>query len=146
MDTLASLIQVLYLSHSMASGQGIFFRALTYFKKSKNFIYLIGVFDGLSIMTSFFAEFDHTENGVECSDVDGLMHLSTAQECADAVSYAKSFNSLARYDREFSSSAHPNGCIIVERTIPRGIMWFNSHPTGGGDRSQFNIICKTGNT
>ena len=84
-------------------------------------------------MTSFFAELALTGEGYSCFDVDGFMHLSTAQECKDAVSYAKSFNSNARYHSEVSKSSFPKGCIIIiDRTNLSGYMWFNSHPTGGG--------------
>ena len=102
---------------------------------------MIGVFDGFSIMTSFFVEFAHTRNGFECSDVNGFMHLLTAQECQDAEEYAKSFNSNARYEGVLDSGSHPKGCIIADW----GRMWFNRDPTGRRE-SRYKNICRTGNT
>ena len=114
-------------------------------------IYLIGGLDGFSIMTSFFAEYVHTDQGATCIDVDGFMYLSTAQECKDAVSYAKTIaNSqgapFARYEHDLDSTAYPKGCIMIEESIMRGSMYFNSHPLGGGDYSVYRSICKKRNT
>ena len=92
-------------------------------------------------MTSFFADFAHTRNNFECSDVDGFMHLLTAQECQDAVEYAKSFNSNAQYEGVISSSSFPKGCVIADW----GRMWFNTHPTGRREW-RYKNICRTGNT
>ena len=94
-------------------------------------------------MTSIFAEFAHTENGDLCTDVDGLVHLSTTQECRDAVSYAKSFNSNARYEGDLYSSSYPEGCIMHGS----GNMWLNRppFPTGEG-HSRYKNICRKGNT
>ena len=101
---------------------------------------LIGLFDGLSIMTYFFAEFVHTENGVTCSD-RGFMDLSTAQECSVAVSYAKSFNSKANFMSTTNNSERHKGCFIFDS----GAMWFNMHNTGS--RSSYDTsICRKGNT
>ena len=91
-------------------------------------------------MTSFFAEFAHTDNGVSCSD-SGLRDLSTAEECSVAVSYAKSFNSEARYRNVYSSIKRPKGCYIWDT----GAMYFNTHPTGGSSSSVASI-CRKGNT
>ena len=108
-------------------------------------------FDGFSIMTSFFAEYVHTDQGATCIDVDGFMYLSTAQECKDAVSYAKTIaNSqgapFAHYEHDLDSTAYPKGCIMIEESIMRGSMYFNSHPLGGGDYSVYRSICKKRNT
>ena len=116
-----------------------------------NVIYLIGGLDGFSIMTSFFAEYVHTDQGATCIDVDGFRYLSTAQECKDAVRYAKTIpNSqgapFARYEHELDTTAYPKGCIMVEESIMRGSMYFNSHPLGGGDYSVYRSICKKRNT
>ena len=87
-------------------------------------------------MTSFFADFVHTENGVTCSE-SGLMDLSTAQECSSAVSYAKSFNSKAYYYSEVALRARPKGCYIRS-----GAMYFNSYSTGEGSSSETSICWK----
>ena len=102
-------------------------------------------------MTSFFAELALTGEGYSCFDVDGFMHLSTAQECKDAVRYAKTIpNSqgapFARYEHDLDSTAYPKGCIMIEESIMRGSMYFNSHPLGGGDYSVYRSICKKRNT
>ena len=102
-------------------------------------IYLIAVFDGLSIMTSFLAGFVHLDKGVLCSD-SGFMDLSTAQECSGAVSYAKSFNSGAWYNGEVDWASRPKGCFI----LAWGTMYFNKHSTGG--RQGAIPICRKGNT
>ena len=91
-------------------------------------------------MTSFLAEFFHTDNGVTCLDV-GFNDLSTAQECSGAVSYAKSFNRGARYNYVYSSIERPKGCYIWGD----GAMYFNAHPTGGRS-SSVSSICTIGNT
>ena len=91
-------------------------------------------------MTSFFAEFVHTDNGVTCSD-SGFIDLSTAQECSGAVSYAKNFNSEAHYQFEGSFSGIPKGCIMHES----GQIFFNTHTTGGR-KSSYSSICNNGNT
>ena len=96
--------------------------------------------NGFSIMTSFFAELVHTDNGVTCSD-SGFKDLTAAQECSEAVIYAKSFNSAARYQSAVSLSTSPTGCIINHS----GSMYFNSYPTG--DRNNlYRSICRKGNT
>ena len=101
------------------------------------------MFDGLSIMTSFFAEFVHTSDGVTCSD-SGLMDLSTEEECSGAVDYAKSFNSDARYMNAVSLIGQQKGCFIFYS----GKIYFNTHPSGfyyvGKDT--VTSICKKGNT
>ena len=102
---------------------------------------MIGVFNGFSIMTLFFAEFVHTDNGVTCSE-RGFKDLSTAQECSDAVSYAKTFNSKARYRDEGSWIIFPKGCHIWKIS---GNMHFNAHFIGEKDSSAASI-CKKGNT
>ena len=91
-------------------------------------------------MTLFFAEFVHTDNGVTCSE-RGFMDLSTAQECSDAVSYAKTFNSKARYRNEGSYWDYPKGCHIWTW----GNMHFNTHFIGAKDSSAASI-CRKGNT
>ena len=92
-------------------------------------------------MTSFFAEFAHTDNGVSCSD-SGLRDLSTTQECSGAVSYAKTFNSKANYRSEGSYSSHfPKGCHIWTW----GDMYFNTHSIGERHPS-IASICMKGNT
>ena len=91
-------------------------------------------------MTSFFAEFVHTDNGVTCSD-SGFRDLSTAQECFGVVSYAKTFNSNARYVGKQSTTRRPKGCYIWGS----GKVYFNTHPTGGS-YSSVTSICRTGNT
>ena len=98
------------------------------------------MFNGFSIMTLFFAEFVHTDNGVTCSE-RGFKDLSTAQECSDAVSYAKTFNSEAHYRKEGSLKSYPKGCYI----LGAGNMVFNTHSTGGRQPSATSI-CKKGNT
>ena len=100
------------------------------------------MFDELSIMTSFFPELVYTDSGVTCSD-SGFIDMSTAQECSGAVSYARSFNSKARYQSEQSWSSEPKGCFILDD----GSMYFNTHSTGS---TTFHIsrtsICFKGNT
>ena len=103
---------------------------------------MVCVFDGLSIMTYFFAEFVHTDNGFTCS-ASGFVELSTAQECSGAVSYAKLFNSKARYQSEQGWSSEPKGCSILDE----GSMYFNTHTTGGNNSHiSRTSICKKGNT
>ena len=101
-------------------------------------------------MTSFFAELVHTNNGFTCSD-RGFGDLSTAQECSDAVGYAKSFNRYARYQGSASWTDRPKGCYIRGM----GFMHFNTPSTGEesvivyGARpsdSAVNSICRKGNT
>ena len=101
---------------------------------------MIGVFNGFSIMKLFFAEFVHTDNGVTCSE-RGFKDLSTAQECSDAVIYAKTFNSKALYRTEGSWSNNPKGCYIWTT----GNMYFNRHSIGEKD-SYAASICTKGNT
>ena len=105
-------------------------------------IYLIGVFDGFSIMTSFFAELVHTGNGATCSDA-GFMDLSTAEECSgsDAVNYAKSFDGNAHYKNVLSDGYAHKGCYMHDN----GEMWFNTHITGRRRSDIFNI-CRKGST
>ena len=94
-------------------------------------------------MTSFFAGLAHTEYGDLCTDVDGLVHLSTAQECRYAVSYAKTFNSNARYEGNMAVSAYPMGCIIDDG----GQMRFNRPPLPTGEgHYRYKNICRLGNT
>ena len=91
-------------------------------------------------MTSFFAEFVHTDKNVTCSDT-GLMDFSTGQECYGAVNYAKTFNSNARYRWELYGDMYPKGCFISES----GNMYFNKYT--GSARSSFSgiSICYRGN-
>ena len=103
-------------------------------------IYLIGLFNGFSIMTSFFVDLVHTDNGFTCSD-SGFRDLSTAQECYGIVSYAKTFNSKAYYAGKESSTTRPKGCYIHVF----GDMYFNTHPAGGSS-SYVTSICRKGNT
>ena len=91
-------------------------------------------------MTLFFAEFVPTDNGVTCSE-RGFKDLSTAQECSDAVSYAKTFNSNANYREKGSLSNYPKGCYIWTS----GNMLFNTHSTGEKVSSAASI-CTKGNT
>ena len=98
------------------------------------------MFDGLSTMTSFFAGFTHTGNGVTCSD-SGFMDLSTAEECSGAVNYAKTFNGNARYVTITDNPTNHKGCFIYDS----GSMYFNVHSTGGTCDS-CTSICRTGNT
>merc|ERR1711997_945062 len=87
-------------------------------------------------------KFVHTDRGVTCSD-SGFVALSTAQECSGAVSYAKLFNSKARYQSEGSRSNDPKGCYIFDS----GKMYFNKHPTGAkvfANRRTINICRKGG--
>ena len=98
------------------------------------------MFDGLSIMKSFFAEFVHTEKGVTCSD-RGFIDLSHQQECAAAVSHAKSFNSKAIFMSQTDHSDRHKGCFIYDS----GAVWFNTHDTGSRS-SYVTSICKIGNT
>ena len=99
------------------------------------------MFDKLSIMSSFFAEFVHTDNGVTCSDM-GFMDLSTAQECSSTVSYAKSFNAKANYENSLSQAYYPKGCFILDIV---GNIYFNTHSTGKRE-SRSTSICKKGST
>ena len=95
-------------------------------------------------MKSFFAELVHTEEGVTCSD-SGFMDLSTEEECAGAVNYAKSFNSKASFHYAATWSTLPKGCIIGYN----GNILFNKHSTGGQSfttHSVFGSICRKGNT
>ena len=95
--------------------------------------------DGLSIMTSFFAGYFHTDKGVTCSD-SLFIDLSTAEECYDAfLFYAKSFSSKVR--GYYGSERGPKGCYIDDR----GGMYFNTHSTGSWSSSTTSI-CKDGNT
>ena len=107
------------------------------------------MFDGSSIMTSFFAELVHTDNGKQCSDVEGFMDLSTAQECSSALvlDYARTFKSNARYLYETLYGSYPNGCIIIDYAANafNGAMFFNTHPTGAR-HSNYRNICRKGNT
>ena len=92
-------------------------------------------------MTSFFAEFVHTDSGFTCSD-RGFRDISTAQQCSSAVSYAKSFNSKAYYADEVSVTNKPKGCYILRQY---GDMYFNTDPTGERSTS-ISSICWKGNT
>merc|ERR1711953_1119257 len=90
------------------------------------------------IMPTTNSEFVHTEKGVTCSD-QGFIDLSHQQECAAAVSHAKSFNSKAIFmAREDNLNRH-KGCWIHDS----GAVWFNAHVTGS--RSSFvTSLCKKG--
>ena len=96
------------------------------------------MFDGLCIMTSFFAGIVHTGKGVTCSD-SSFMDLSTAEECSNAVNYAKSFNSNANYRNLGSWSNYPKGCFIYDS----GRMFFNTHLTGGRTVSYTHLTLPT---
>ena len=103
------------------------------------------MFNGFSIMTLFFAEFVHTDNGVTCSE-RGFKDLTTAQECSDAVSYAKSFNSKANYRFEVEFDLNPKGCYMeLSKKYPRleGFMYFNQHSTGSRCSSCISICLKS---
>ena len=91
-------------------------------------------------MKLFFAELVHTDNGVTCSE-RGFKDLSTAQECSDAVGYAKTFNSKAIYRNEGSWSNNPKGCYIWTD----GVMHFNTHSIGERQSSTASI-CTKGST
>ena len=90
-------------------------------------------------MSSFFAEFVHTDNGVTCSD-SGFIDLSTAQECSGAVNYAMSFNGKTKYIGQMNLGDRPKGCIIEDS----GLMYFNAHSTGLV-YSYYRNICRKGN-
>ena len=100
------------------------------------------MFDGFSIMASFFAELVHTGNGATCSDA-GFMDLSTEEECSgsDAVNYAKSFDGNAHFRGVVSNEYIHKGCYMYDD----GEMWFNIHNTGGRGPNNFNI-CRKGST
>ena len=87
-------------------------------------------------MSSPFAEFVHTDNGVTCSD-RGFMDLSTAQECSSAVSYATSFNAKAKYVDLLTQPYYPKGCFILDM----GNIYFNTH-FAGQKESRSTSICK----
>ena len=91
------------------------------------------------MMTSFFAEFVHTDSGVACSE-RGFTDLSTAEECSGSVDYAKSFKSNANYRYSFSDNRTLKGCFIDTY----GRIYFNTHSTGGRCSSCTNI-CRKGN-
>ena len=95
---------------------------------------------GFPMMTSFLAEFVHTENGFTCSE-SGFRDLSTRQQCSGAVSYARSFNSKARYVYGVHSRNRPSGCYI----LASGEMDYNTHSDGRGSSSTTSI-CMKGNT
>ena len=99
--------------------------------------------NGFSIMTSFFAEFATTDEGLSCSD-SGFRDLSTAQDCSRAVSYAKSFNSKATWLRTTDNPTNHKGCFIYD-TKYTGYMYFNTHSTGGRSHSIDTSICRIGN-
>ena len=102
-------------------------------------IYLIGVFDGLLIMTYFFVGIFNTDNGVTCSDV-GFDDLSTPEECSAAVSYAKNLNSKAHFSLFYYRHGIPKGCAMDES----GPISFSTDP--GKRESSYTSICKNGNT
>ena len=81
----------------------------------------------------------HTDKGFMCLDM-GLIDLTSAQECSDAVTYATSLHINATYVYGGLWSGYPKGCIINDH----GHMYFNSHPTGAKD-SSLRIICWKGN-
>ena len=58
-------------------------------------------------MTSFLAELIHTDASVTCQE-SGFMDLSSALECSGAVTYARSFNSKARYISDTFSMLNDN--------------------------------------
>ena len=89
-------------------------------------------------MTSFLAELVHTDKGVTCHD-GGFIDLSTANECAGAVGYARTFNSKALYKYETSSIILPKGCFIDDES---GEMYFNTDT--GGKWYFSNSICRKG--
>ena len=91
------------------------------------------------MITSFVAEFVHTEKGFTCSE-SGFKDLYTAQECSDAVNYAKSFNSEALYEFDVHFGHIPKGCY----TFDWRSFFFNTHPTGEGSSSTTSI-CRKGN-
>merc|ERR1712110_401638 len=81
-------------------------------------------------------ELVHTDKGISCSN-RGFMDLSTEQECKDAVSFAKSFNSEANYLQMGYFSYLPRGCFIDDY----GWMYFNADSIG--KRSPvYTSICK----
>lgn len=82
------------------------------------------------------AQFVHTDNGVACSE-RGLKDVSTAEECSDAVSYAKTFNSKALYRRSQPWRTQPKGCHIWTT----GAMYFNAHSIGEKHSTALSI-CK----
>ena len=73
----------------------------------------------------YFAELFHTDRGVTCSD-SALIDLPHEQECFDALKYANSFHSSAKYGRKGSWGGSPKGCFIYDS----GLIYFNSHLTG----------------
>merc|ERR1711936_627407 len=90
------------------------------------------------IMPTTNSEFVHTEKGVTCSD-RGFIDLSHQQECAAAVSHAKSFNSKAFFMSRTDNLDLHKGCWIHDS----GHVWFNAHVTGS--RSSFvTSLCKKG--
>ena len=100
------------------------------------------MFEGFSIIKSFFAGFVHTERGATCSD-SRFIDLSTAEECSGAVSYAKSFNSKASFKEEGSWSYNPKGCYIYDS----GNMYFNTNTNSTESGKSTTIsICFNGNT
>ena len=92
-------------------------------------------------MTSFLADFVHTDYGFTCSG-SGFRDLSNAQDCSSAASYAKSFNSMAHYYSKVFWGTKPRGCVIWNYN---GEMYFNTHPTGGSS-NKVTSICWKGNT
>ena len=130
------------VSTTRAAGKG------TYYWNSRDFdpdLLFFRSDDGFSIMTSFFSELVHTHKGATCSD-SGFVDLSTAQECSDAVSYAKFFNSKANYRFEVEFDLNPKGCYIeLSKKYPRleGFMYFNQHSTGSRCSSCISICLKS---
>ena len=104
----------------------------------------------MSIMTSFFTEFVHTENGVTCSE-SGFTNIFTEEECARSVDYARSFNPKAYYEFEVNWRYKPKGCLILNdgnsgSGLNYGGMYFNTHITGGAPVKDFANICRRGNS
>ena len=75
-------------------------------------------------MTSFLELF-HTDKHQTCAD-RGWDVLDDADQCSDAVLYAKSFDTNARYLSELSLVGIQKGCVYFPLT---GDMYFNTHAT-----------------
>ena len=107
----------------------------------------LGCLIGPLTITSF-TDLMHTNRGVTCSE-RGLHDLSSEQECADAVKFAKSFNVRAKYDKSVLDPGYPYGCYIhsdLKYPGEYGDMHFNHW--GGlirGKNTNVISICKIGN-
>ena len=141
-DVTMALVIAVAMSHSVSAQGKSIFRIWTKFDIAIRciLVYSIGVFDGLGIITSFFAGLVHTAKGVTCSD-SSLMDLSTAEECSGAVNYAKSFNSNASFTYVGSWSRNHQGCVILDS----GYIFFITQSTGG-ENSTSTSICRKGST